>query len=82
VTWLGNTPFEELGMTEQLVVLLKELAEDSDYWRKASSFFHQVMGRKLSSLSSAQQDWLSSIVASLEVELNRRTAIDLFEQGV
>lgn len=78
MTWLGNIPFKELGMTEQLMDLLKELAEDSDYWRGASSFVRQVADRKLSSLSDNQRDWLSNIIASLAVELNRRAAGEVY----
>ncbi len=78
MNWVGDTPFKELGMDEDKLLLLKEFAEDSEYWKKASSFIHQIVGVKLSSLSDKQKNWLSDIVATLSVELNRRTAKELF----
>lgn len=71
MTWIGDIPFKELGMDEDKMNLLTELAKDNDYWRKAFSFVDQVRDREYSSLSDKQQDWLSNIVASLGVELNK-----------
>ena len=78
MTWIGSIPFEELSMTENMIILLEELAEDSEYWRSASSFIHQVKDRELSTLSDSQRDWIGGIMATLTVELDRRTAKDVF----
>ena len=54
MTWIGQVPFEDIGMTEDKMILLKELAEDSDYWKKAHGFIRSILGRVPSSLSHNQ----------------------------
>ncbi len=77
--WVGATPFKEIGMNEEKMGLLKELAGDNDYWSSASRFIEQVSSRKLSSLTDRQRDWLSNIEASLSDELNKREGVKAFE---
>lgn len=81
--WHGGVPFKDLGMTSEMMDLLPELAENNDYWAAVSRFIRQVSSRKLSSLTVNQRNWLSDIVAQLSVELDRRTAKEVFrdEQG-
>jgi hypothetical protein len=80
MTWIGteDVPFSDKGMTKEKMDLLKELAEDNSYWASALHFIQSIRNRKYASLTSKQQDWLFEICATLEVELNRRTAEDLF----
>ncbi len=73
MTWIGQVPFEDIGMTEDKMILLKELAEDSDYWKKAHGFIRSILGRVPSSLSHNQRSWLTTIILGLDDELNRRS---------
>lgn len=77
--WIGKTPFEEIGMTEDKVSLMEELAEDNVYWSNALSFMRSIQTRKLSSLTNRQRNWLYDIDAALGVELNKRIAREAFE---
>lgn len=77
-SWLGGVPFQDQGMTQDMMILMQELAEDEEYWKTALSFVRGSSSRKWSSLSEKQQDWIFTIVASLEVELNKRTAKELY----
>ena len=81
MSWVTHIPFKEQGMTEDMVVLLEDLAEESDYWRSASDFVYQVQGRDHSSLSDGQKDWIRDIIATLAVELNRKVARELYGSG-
>jgi len=78
-SWVGATPFKEVGMTQDKIELMKELAEDSEYWASALKFFNSVASRKLTSLTVRQRDWLFSIEASLSDELNKMAAKEVFD---
>ncbi len=80
MSWIGKAPFQEIGMNEDKIELLKELARDGGYWSDANSFVLSISNRKLSSLSEKQRDWLYDISASLSVELDRRTAKELYSE--
>lgn len=73
MVWIGQVPFEDLGMTEDKMNLLKELAEDSSYWRRAHDFVQSITGCVPSSLSYDQRRWLTTIILSLDDELNKRS---------
>ncbi len=73
MVWIGQVPFEDIGMTEQKMDLLKELAEDSSYWKKAHDFVRSVVGRKPSSLTYNQRQWLDTIILGLDNELYKRS---------
>jgi hypothetical protein len=77
----GNQVQGNVKLTDEQIKLLEELASDSDYWSNALDFIHQTLGRELSSLSDKQVDWYYQIIASLDVEFNRREAIKAFENG-
>lgn len=79
-SWVGGVPFSDKGMTQDLVTLMEELAEDNDYWKTALSFIRSSSSRRWGTLSAKQQNWVMDIIASLEVELNRRTAREVFEE--
>ncbi len=81
MSWVTHIPFKEQGMTEDMVVLLEDLAEESDYWSSASDFVYQVHSRDHSSLSDKQRDWIGDIIATLAVELNRKEAKELYGSG-
>jgi len=78
MSWIGDIPFEELGMNQERLDLLEELSEDNDYWKAASSFLQQVKDSKFSSLSDLQRNWVYEIIATLGVELNRKIARFVF----
>ncbi len=73
MTWVGQVPFEHIGMTEDKMILLKELAEDSDYWKRAHMFVQMAANRELSSLSNKQRSWLTTIILDLDNELYKRS---------
>ena len=73
MTWVGETPFEEIGMTKGKFDLLNELAYENDYWMKAHMFVKAVTNRKLSSLSDFQRRWLTTIIMDLEQELYKKS---------
>jgi len=81
MTWLGKVPFSEIGMDEDKYTLLKELAEDSEYWRSAYSFIEGVRDRRLFSLTVRQSNWVMTIDAELGVELNRRAVREVFKEA-
>ena len=83
MSWIGSprVPFSEIGMTQEKLDLMKELAENNEYWRNASSFIRAVANRKLSSLSLRQRNWIYEIDASLGDELNKKIAKELFDEG-
>lgn len=80
MTWFGEIPFKELGMTDEKFSLLKDLALSSDYYQKALEFIKGVSTRKPSSLSLRQRNWLTEIIASLEDKLNKKEAEQLFTE--
>jgi len=80
ISWAGDIPFKDQGMDEDKMSLFEELAEDNEYWKSALKFVKQVSSRKLSSLTDNQRGWLQDIIASLTVELNRKTAREVFEE--
>lgn len=73
VAWIGQVPFEDIGMTEQKMDLMKELAEDNSYWRKAYDFVESIGGRKPSSLTYNQRQWLTTIILDLDDELHNKS---------
>ncbi len=73
MTWIGQVPFEDLGMTEDKMDMLAELAEDSNYWKKAHSFIHSIAGSVPSSLGTHQRRWLATIILDLDTELYNRS---------
>jgi len=73
MAWIGQVPFEDIGMTEDKMALLAELAEDNKYWKRAHSFIRSIAGSVLSSLSYNQRQWLTTIVLGLDDELNKRS---------
>lgn len=73
MTWIGQVPFEDIGMTEGTMDLLKELAEDSNYWNRAYQFVQSTTNRKLYSLSYSQRQWLTTIILDLNEELLGRS---------
>lgn len=79
-SWVGSVPFQEQGMTQEKMTLMEELAEDSDYWKTALSFVRSISSRKLDTLTEKQSDWLLNIIASLEVELNKRIGEEVFNE--
>jgi len=74
-SWTGSTPFQEIGINEEEMQLLEELAEDIDYWKSACSFVKSLRNRKFSSLTDKQRNWLDSIKSSLEDELDKQSDI-------
>lgn len=82
MTWIGSpeVPFARLGMTQEMWALMRELGEDNEYWKSAYSFVSGVKHRKLDTLTDRQRAWLEEIIATLGVELNRRTAREVFEE--
>lgn len=79
--WEGDTPFKEIGMTEDKMRLLEELAQDNNYWKNSLYFIRSVSSRKLHSLTLRQRNWLFDIDATLGVELNKRTAREVFDDN-
>jgi len=79
-SWVGGVPFSEQGMSQNIMTLMEELAEDNEYWKTALSFIRSISSRKWGSLTDKQQDWAENIVASLGVELDRRTAKEVFDE--
>ncbi len=73
MAWIGQVPFENLGMTEDKMTLLAELAEDSNYWKKAHGFIRSITGRVPSSLGPNQRRWLTTIILDLDNELHKRS---------
>lgn len=85
MSWLGKSgkpPPIIVQMDEEKRSLLKELAEDNEYWESALNFVNSTGGKDFHSLTDKQADWLTSIMAELEVRLNRRTARELFKEVV
>lgn len=72
--WIGSqeAPFADLGMTQDKLNLLQELAEDSDYWMKTYKFVGAIKYRRISSLSDNQRRWLTTIIMDLDSELYKR----------
>ncbi len=73
MAWIGQVPFEDIGMTEDKMGLLDGLAEDSSYWKRAHSFVQSIAGSVPSSLSYDQRRWLSTIILDLDSELDKRS---------
>lgn len=73
MTWIGQVPFEDIGMTEDKMSLMKELAGDNSYWKKAHDFIQSIAGSVPSSLSYNQRRWLSTIILGLDDELHKRS---------
>lgn len=79
-SWLGGVPLSDKGMTQDMMTLMEELAEDNSYWKTALSFIRSISSRKWGTLTAKQQDWALDIIASLGVELDRKTAKEVFEE--
>lgn len=73
MAWIGQVPFEDIGMTEAKMSLLGELAEDSSYWKRAHSFVQSIAGSVPSSLTYNQRQWLTTIILDLDSELDKRS---------
>lgn len=73
MTWVGQIPFEDIGMTEDKMDMLAELAEDNKYWKRAHSFVHSIAGSVPSSLSYNQRRWLNTIILGLDDELYKKS---------
>ncbi len=73
MTRIGQVPFEDVGMTEGKMDLMKELAEDSSYWKRAHDFIQSIVGREPSSLTYSQRQWLNTIILGLDDELYKRS---------
>ncbi|MBA7704931.1 hypothetical protein ES703_113754 [subsurface metagenome] len=73
MVWVSQVPFEHIGMTEDKMSLLAELAEDSDYWKRAHVFVKLTANRVLSSLSHKQRSWLTTIILDLDNELHKKS---------
>lgn len=71
-SWVGATPFKEIGLTPEKMELMGELAEDNEYWASAKGFVESVSSRRYSSLTEKQKDWLDRIEDSLGDELAKR----------
>jgi len=74
MSWIGSPeiPFTDIGMTQQKWDLLKELSGDGDYWFRAYYYLLAVRHRILSSLTSSQRGWITTIILSLDTEVERR----------
>lgn len=80
-SWIGGVPFSEQGMSQNIMTLMEELAEDNEYWKTALSFIRSTSSRKFNTLSEKQRDWVYSIVDSLNVEMNKRSALEVFNDS-
>lgn len=74
MSWIGSPiiPFEDIGMTQEKWDLLESLSMQGGYWRRAFLFIRGATNRRLSSLSLRQRNWLTEIVYSLDIELERK----------
>ena len=72
MTWVGYTPFKEIGMTEYKMTLLAELAKDEHYWMKAHLFVKSITNRVLPSLSDYQRRWLTTVIMELDIESQKK----------
>jgi len=81
MTWHGDkeVPFQYLGMRDELWDLLRELAKDAKYWRNALYFMNDARDKDPSSLTERQREWLETIVAGLQRELDKETAREVFD---
>ncbi len=79
-SWITSIPYESHGMTQIKMDMMTILAEDDDYWKTALQFVKSTSGRKFATLSVKQQDWVENIVASLDVEINRKEAREAFNE--
>lgn len=85
MTWLGSTRTQagRATLSKEQGAMLAKLAEDSEYWKTAHNFMKGIVGHELSSLSVKQLDWYNTIEASLDAEIDRKTARELFgEQSI
>ena len=75
-------PFEQQGMTAELLILLANLAtgkdKDAKYWQSCVNFLDSLDTTEVISLTYLQQEWLYSIIAGLTVKQNRLIAIEVF----
>ncbi len=74
MTWIGSpeVPFSSIGMTQEKMDLLEELSEEGGYWERACLFVRVATNRHLYSLTLRQRNWLTEIVFSLGIELEKR----------
>jgi len=76
-------PFPEAGMTKEKYDVLQDLAQSGDeYWFTCWQFIRSNESLKVSALSVKQQDWLYSIIAGLDREIDRTTSRDLFRTAL
>lgn len=78
-SWVSGVPFSVVGMTQEKMSLLGELAEDDKYWKTALGFVRSSSTREWTSLTTKQQDWMQNISDSLTVELSRKESREAFE---
>lgn len=81
MSWIsGSTkpPPRIIRLDREKYDLLKELAEDNDYWASALKFVDSVKNMDFYSLTDKQADWLTSIMAELSVRANKETARGLY----
>lgn len=74
MSWIGSDaiPFSEIGMTQDKLTLLKELAGYTTYWRNALVFVNTFKNNKPSSMTDPQRRWLTTIMLGLDDELEKR----------
>lgn len=72
INWAGGVPFQDIGMTEEKMDLMGELAETNDYWETSNKFVNSMSSRRIESLTEKQQSWLHRISDSLDEELDKR----------
>lgn len=65
-------------LTDDQWLMLAKLAKDSEYWKTANNFMKGIRGHELTSLSVKQLDWYYTIEARLDVEINKQTAREVF----
>lgn len=73
MSWVGDIPFADEGMTQEKLDLLAELSKENNYWKRAYLFVEAITNRKLSSLSNFQRRWLTTIMLDLDQELIRKS---------
>ncbi len=75
MNWVGSpeVPFSEIGMTQEKLDLMKKLSMNNNYWLKCSTYVRAITNRKLSSLSSSQRSWITTIIMDLGNELYKES---------
>ena len=79
-SWITSIPYANYGMTQEMMDIMAEIAEDNEYWKTALQFVRSTSGRKFNTLSEKQQIWVENIIASLAVEINKKEGRDVFNE--